>query len=53
VTAEGHALFCGYNFCGQLGVGDRTNRLGFTLGGRRAARGREDRDGGVRMAMAS
>ena len=30
VTAAGHAWTCGRNEYGQLGVGDRTNRLGFT-----------------------
>ena len=30
VTAAGHAWTCGSNGSGQLGVGDRTNRLGFT-----------------------
>jgi len=30
VTAAGHAWTCGQNDQGQLGVGDRTNRLGFT-----------------------
>ena len=30
VTAAGHAWTCGYNAGGQLGVGDKTNRLGFT-----------------------
>jgi len=30
VTAAGHAWTCGYNDKGQLGVVDRTNRLGFT-----------------------
>ena len=30
VTAVGHAWTCGGNGDGQLGVGDTTNRLGFT-----------------------
>ena len=30
VTAAGHVWTCGYNDYGQLGVGDRTDRLGFT-----------------------
>lgn len=30
VTAVGHAWTCGRNECGQLGVGDTANRLGFT-----------------------
>ena len=30
VTAAGHAWTCGDNDYGQLGVGDRTSRLGFT-----------------------
>jgi hypothetical protein len=30
VTAVGHELTCGMNDYGQLGVGDTTNRLGFT-----------------------
>ena len=30
VTAAGHAWTCGYNYYGQLGVGDTTDRLGFT-----------------------
>ena len=30
VTAAGHVWTCGYNDYGQLGVGDTTNRLGFT-----------------------
>ena len=30
VTAAGHAWTCGQNDQGQLGLGDRTNRLGFT-----------------------
>ena len=30
VTAAGHAWTCGSNDHGQLGVGDRTDRLGFT-----------------------
>jgi len=52
VTAAGHVWTCGYNDYGQLGVGDKANRLGFTQVDaghcQRAARGREDH-GGVRM----
>ena len=45
VTAVGHAWTCGGNDCGQLGVGDTANRLGFTrvdagqLGGARIVMG--------------
>jgi len=30
VTAAGHARTCGKKDCGQLGMGDKTNRLGLT-----------------------
>jgi len=51
VVAEDGAVYtCGDGFAGQLGLGNRQpRRQRIFAGGRRTARGREDRDGGVRM----
>jgi alpha-tubulin suppressor-like RCC1 family protein len=49
VTAAGHAWSCGRNGSKPAGRGRHFKQADVYAGGRRAARGREDRDGGVRM----